>query len=458
MKSWKNRWKDELDSIVPDLRGDVKDAAIPTVADSVNNNGDTAVLSRKKPFIIAITAVFLAFLCTLTVCLSVLLPKKSGVFLFTVEINPAVSMSVDADGKVTGVIASNNDADVILSVDGVTENIIGKTLEEAAVYYTDCAARLGYIDLSQKSGAVRISAYSDKDAGKLLEISRTALQNYFTERGVFAAVIGEAVGKAEICERSRIPSSVKDGELEEYVKSQIPLFAEREAADKSIEQLQDIYGSNILESKLSVLIGNSLKINIDKVKQNALDIANLFDLYNEIFNHADNPAILLKDYWEVKKYYGDSLTGEFAQLVNRMDKALEKYEADYGVRITSITELTKAVKSYTVVTVEKITALIENFTLELFEACSEQLSEIMRVTGIVSDKVLSLMQLPQSAQEYCEKVKDAIGAEYEYRLKEYAEAYNTERVPLTDRDYESFTEQLEERYGSLSAYWQSLKN
>lgn len=459
MKTWKNRWKEELDSLAPDLRDDVKNAPIRTDgAGAESNGGNTAALARNKQKIIAVAATILAFVCALIVCLCLLLPKKGGISLFTIEINPAVTMAVDDGGKVTGVIASNGDADVILSADGVRENIVGKSVDEAALYYTDQAARLGFIDLSSQGTAVRVTSCTDGKDDTLLRNTESSLKNYFVQKGVFAVVIGESVSGEEFARRSGIPAARTVEEAAEYVQGRSVLFSERMASELDLNELQSLYEKEILEDRLMPLVEGSLRENLDKLKKNSEDLVKISGLYLEIYGHEDNPAVLLKDYWEVKKYYGDNLTGEFARLVSEMDDALLKYEADYGVKITGIAELQSAVNGYAAVSVEKITLMLENFTLELFEECSENLSEIMRAVGILSDEVLSLMRLPESAEEYSDKVLSAVKEEYGYRAEEYESAYGQVREPISERDYEKYLEGIISEYGSLSEYWQARKN
>ncbi len=457
MKSWKRRWKDELNTIVPDMREDVKRTPI-SVRGEITAQSGAAVVARNRSGLIAVGAALLAFVCTLIVCLAVLLPEKQGAFFITVEINPAVSMVADEEGKVTGVIASNADADVILSSEGARENMVGKRVEEATTYYTDCAARLGYIDLLERGSAIRISARASANAENLLKRSQTALQNYFTERGVYAVVVCEAVDEEEYRIRSGITSTKGAGEIADFIALQDVLYADREAKDKSVEQLQALYRENILQNKMMSLVENTLKGNLERLKKNAVDIGNIFELYCKIYEHPDNPAVLLKDYWEVKKYYGNSLTGEFAAIVEEMDDALSNYEAEYGVAIGSIAELRRAVNSYAKISMEELTSLLENFTLELFETCVGELSEIMKITGLVSDPIIELMQLPRSAEEYFGRVHSALKAEYSNREEAYQDVYGQQREPISSADYENYLVGIRNSYGSLSNYWQAIKS
>lgn len=459
MKSWKKRWKSEIDAITPELSKEVKDAPIPVNTEVTQNAGNAAVLSLNRNKIIAIAAVFAALIIALITCLCVLLPaKKSGGFLFTIEINPAVSMAADENGKVTAVTASNADADVILSADGVKQNIIGKSMQDAAVYYADCAAKLGYINFSEKGSAVRISGYSDGGANEYLNSSASALKSYFTERGAFAVVLSEEVTKEEFCTRSGVSGFASLQEGINSLSSQKVLFAERQAEGLEIEELKNLYNDSVVNGKLISVVEESLQDNLEKLKKNADDIGELISLYYEIYSHDDNPAALLKDYWEVKKYYGDKITGEFAILVGRMDTALEEYKKEYGIEITNIVQLQKAAASYAVVSVERLAEMLENFSLELFNSVSSEISEIMRLAGIAQDEIISLLELPESAEEYFTKVHGVLEAEYNDRLKKFADSYENKLPPVSQEDYQSYLAQIESEYGSLAQFWESKKN
>lgn len=458
MKSWKNRLKDEIDKIVPELSDEVKNAPIPVNYETMDNGGNTVALIRKKPVIITATAIFLALLCAIIACIYIFKPKNGDIFMFTVEINPAVCIVTDGDGKVTGVSSVNVDADVILSADGIKQNIIGKTADEAIVFYTDLAARLGYIDFSGYNSAMRVSVCGSKDAQKLLNKTHIALKDYFTNKGVFVAVLTESVSKDELAVRGDVPHALPVADMADLVFNRKTLYADREAEGASIEEIRAFYRETVLKNGLVDIVGNSLKDNIEKLKANAADIQRLFGLYQEIYSHEDNPAMLLKDYWEVKKYYGDALTGEFALLINEMDAALIKYEADYGVKITSSAELLEAVRSYASISFEQLSAFLENFSFELFEKFSAELSEIIKITGILPDSVLWLLELPETVGEYSAKMLSALSSEYAVRTENYADIYSMPREPLTTESYEGFISAIEEKYGSLEDYWDNLKN
>lgn len=456
MKSWKKRWKEELDATVPELRDYIKDAPIPATADNfVNNGANTAVKARINKTV-PIATLIAVLLCTLIACMIVLFPKQAEIFLFEIEINPAISMATDGKGNVTGVIASNPDADVILSTEGVKDNILNRNIAAAAAYYADCAAKLGYIDLSVGGSVVRISGCSNGKGEDLLSNAKSALEDYFARKGVFVAVLSETVSVEEFGNRSGIDkSALKD--IARFIAENDTLYSDRQAQGMSLQELQSLYGSAVVENKLFDTVKDTIFDNLEKLQKNASDIQNLIEIYTQIYSHDDNPAALLKDYWEVKKYYGNELSGDFALIMQSMEDALAKYKQDYGVEISSIFELKDAAESYLSVSVESMEKLLEDFTNQTLLDYGSAICEIMRAAGLATEDITSIMSLPETVDEYYEKTVALVRKEYEYRLGEYKNTYEEIREPISREEYDRHIEEIIMEYGSLNEYWQSLK-
>jgi len=453
MKSWKNRWKDELDKVTPPLRDDVKNAPIPAAENMENNGGNTAALSNNKQKLIPIIAAITALLiCAVILCVCFIKPAETfDKILFTLEINPAVTMTADENGIVTGVIASNADADIILSDENVRNNIKGKSIDEAVTYCTDCAAKLGYIDLEQNGSAVRISGLGNEN---LLVKAKTALETYFTDKGLFVVVVAENVNKDEFSLRSGISAE----DAAKFITESSALFSDRKAENLDLKDLQSLYNELVVENKLYDYVNESLSGNIERIIKNAEDIQNLSQLYVTILNHEDNPMKMLGDYWTVKKICGNTLSGEFAELMSEMETALENYKAEYGVEITSISQLKAAAESYLKIPASTIAALLENFSVDKFKELSSDITEILEITGLITSDFTNYLQAPQSLAEYVEKTTALINSEYRSRLETYENLYNKYRPPIEKTDYESYVESIVRQYGSLNAYWQAIKN
>ena len=119
MNNWKRKWREELDEVMPNLKESVQAYPIPE-----KQNGES--LPVRKPFVFGSKFYAIAtaiFAVILAVCLTLVFALRSPTqvtpvatsYAAIVEINPKVMFSVDKSGKVTAVIALNEDADVILS-------------------------------------------------------------------------------------------------------------------------------------------------------------------------------------------------------------------------------------------------------------------------------------------------------------------------------------------------------
>lgn len=455
MKSWKKRWKDELDEITPALREDIKNTPIPTAKRIENNGGNTAALSTDRRKLIPIFAAIAALLIAVVLCVCLIKPSETyGEFMFTLEINPAVAMSADENGIVTGVIASNADADTILSDENARDQIKGKSIGEAVTYYADCAAKLGYIDLEQKGSAVRISGLGDEE---LLGKAQTALERYFTDKGLFVIVVAESVNKDEFSLRSGISAQLSAEDTAKLIKDGAVLFSERKAEDLSLQDLQSLYNELVVENKLYGYVTECLSDNMERIIRNAEDIQNLSQLYLSILNHEDNPMKVLGDYWTVKKLYGNTLGGEFGGLISEMETALETYKANYGVEITGVAQLTEATNSYLKIPANTLAAILKIFSFDKFKELSSDIMEILEITGLITDDFSDYLRAPQSLAEYVEKTTAIIKSEYKSRLEKYENIYNKNRPPVEKSDYENYVDSIVEQYGTLKAYWQSVK-
>jgi len=333
----------------------------------------------------------------------------------------------------------------------VRNKIKGKSIDEAVTYYTDYAAKLGYIDLEQKGSAVRISGFGD---GDFLEKAQTALETYFTDKGLFVVVVAESVNKEEFSLRSGITAE----DAAKFIKDSTVLYSDRKAENLSLQDLQSLYNELVVENKLFDYVTENLSGNIERIIKNAEDIQNLSQLYFTILNHEDNPIKMLGDYWTVKKLYGNTLSGEFAELMSEMETALKNYKADYGVEITGVTQLTDAANSYLKIPADTLPALLESLSFDKFNELSSDITEILEITGLVTSNFVDYLQAPQSLAEYVEKTSALIDSEYKSRLETYESLYNKYRQPIEKSDYETYIESIIQQYGSLNAYWQEIKN
>ena len=164
----------------------------------------------------------------------------------------------------------------------------------------------------------------------------------------------------------------------------------------------------------------------------------------------------MKGYWDVKKYYGDSLTGEFAELVKEMDNALAEYERDYGVKIESELQFKDLSETLLTLSVEQLKIMLEDFTSEMLRKNLALINGVLGALG-ANTKITEVLTVPESAEQFIEKAAELSRMEYGYRLRKNEEVYNAERESFSRSGYADYKESIISRYGSLSEYWEKLK-
>lgn len=456
MKTWKKRWKEELDRSIPALREDIVNAPVPVCEETYAANG--AAVKAKK-YAGPITAV-VAALAVCIVFLIFLLASggSANSYVFTVEINPAATFSTDAEGRITGVMSSNADADVILSVAQGEDSLLGKELDEAVVWYTDKAAMLGFLNVTEIGSAVRISAGEGSKSESLLSGVKTTLENYFVDKGVYAVVVSETVGAEELKQRSGIADGKNVADLVKYIAKSKVLYSDRAAEGLTKEELQAAYESEFIDEKLYRLMSGYLAENIAKIEKNAADIKNLWSLYDQIAEHEENPALYLKDYWTLKKYYADELEERdgLNALIADMDRAIADYERNYGVEITDVVSLRVASDISAAYPVESLKEMLKNVTKETFRSSYGDICGLLGAIGVDTEYLSSLIDVPETVEEYYRKISAELAAEYDYRKSLYAEVYGQYREAIAD--YNEYVEKVISEYGSLSDYWKEKKS
>lgn len=460
MRSWKKRWEEELDAKIPALDEKVKNAPIVTA-----QKQEQQEKQDKPSFLARVSEVFYAYkkriyagaatlaAAVLALCIALPLfntPVKESVI--SVEINPCAVFSVDKEGIVTAVVAGNSDADVILS-GGRAEKLKGKTVEQATGMFVDYAARLGYLNLSatDKTAAVRVSGCGNKNA--LKRVGET-LETYFQEKGAYAAVVKENVSSEELCSRVGMEAKETIEELATNLKELPTLFTQRE-----IDTEEEIQGN------LTEITANLLAKNKAKILQNALDIAEIATLASEIYEHEEAKIPLYEipsvgtifvpaHYWELIECEDidfDTFSIEFKKLLSDMETALADYKSAYGIGLSSIDEVNEIVEDYMDMSLETyIDELLVDFDFPTLFIHYLTISDLLENVGV---KVPST-----DIEDWIYNFGSYLNDEFERLAEEAKQVYYEVREALTENVYHDYTHTLEEEYGSLSAYWNSLQN
>ena len=456
MKSWKRLLKEDIDKRVPNLRDDIKNYPIPVTSEDDMYIGNDTLAKNRKPIVVGLSSLCAVVIAFVIIMCSVFIKPVSSFegFVFTIEINPSITLATDKNGIVTDIMSSNADADVILNGAEAESKMKGKKISEAVVWYTDKAARLGYLNVQAQS-AVRLSAFDKGE--KILQMTQSALEHYFMDNGIFALAIAETVNNENFAIRSGIKDVQNAETAAKYIKHRETLFAERQADTLSPKELSQLYETYITTGTFIEKWSELLESELTKKKKNAEDIQTICSLYSEIYNHKDNPATLLKDYWNVKKYYGTNLSGEFGALVIEMDVAIADYKTSYGVEIANETQMWDAAARYALSSVDKLSDIIEKFSADLFVNNISFIADLLKGVDIIGNPLVSILTLPATEKEFTQKISDVLTMDYSFRESKFEKIYNIPREKIAADDYKSFRDNIISEFGTLSKYWNSVK-
>ncbi|MBE6699319.1 MAG: hypothetical protein E7584_03645 [Ruminococcaceae bacterium] len=107
----------------------------------------------------------------------------------TLDINPSVELTVDANGVVASVYGANEDGQILLY--GEAEKVIGLSYEEAVKYITKLAADLDYLTVDTEKIRAFVTSVEAKDVAAIEEKLSTSIQSAAQEKGITVSVTDE---------------------------------------------------------------------------------------------------------------------------------------------------------------------------------------------------------------------------------------------------------------------------
>lgn len=335
--SIENLISEEFEKSAPSLREDVLNAPIETESrgNAVNAGGNTlAVLTSNKLSVIS-TALFLAlvFLTTiLIIAINAGKPKIPVNYMFTYEINPAVVFVTDEDGVVVSVNSLNPDADVVLSNEETVNSMKGDSLADALKTYTDRAAKLGYLDIENRS-AVRLSGLKGGSKG-VLNSAKEGLQAYFKEKGYYVAVAKSEVSEDTLLSRA----SFKSGTIKKaavILKDAKTLYGEsfydnRDLDDEAVKKIYDDYFS--IERKIELL-----KATISE-NETTLRLLSCYDAANDCLKEIEKNYKIFKKKMEflVGLIPSESPLRDVFERINSVPVTVEEYLGELSESLNSL--------------------------------------------------------------------------------------------------------------------------
>jgi len=456
MKSWKKQLKNEFDNAVPALKDEVRNAPIMTRPENEKFEAE------KRPVIgrrIGIGAAFGAFALVIAfVCLSAFgvfnsVTPEPNKFVIALEINPAVAFVTDGNGVVINVTALNDDADVILSGESLSTDMKNKRLTEAIVAYTDCAAKLGYLDLTAAKNAVRISGSSGAGE-KLTANASESLKNYFRSKGIYAVVVEDFIGVKNLCGRLGVNETDSLDELTESLCNLSELYGARLSEDASSEELKNLYKTYVVGAQTLEIVREELLENISAVISNAQMVQQICLRNYEIMMHKDNPFNPLPvDYWRIKKYPNANYTSEFAALMSETEYLLDEYEKKFGKAIMSLDELKSVADVYSSLSGMNLEEAFSSLSLADFQASTKNYIGILKNIGFDVTALESLLTAPVTEREYIAQLQTLLSELFKSRTEQNKSVYEQPREAISESDYEKFINDIKKEYGSLEAFW-----
>ena len=80
---------------------------------------------------------------------------------------------------------------------------------------------------------------------------------------------------------------------------------------------------------------------------------------------------------------------------------------------------------------------------------------ILETLGIDTYKLEEFYELPETVEEYLQKIEEYTKTRYEDLREENLTIYETARAELSEANYEAYLADLIEAYGSLSNYFEN---
>ncbi|MBO5312435.1 MAG: hypothetical protein J6B29_00570 [Clostridia bacterium] len=404
MRDFFQRWEKELEGKMPNLRQDILDEPIP----KKENN-----IVKSKSIAWRYLCVVAGMVAIVVLCIS-LIPMlmvensdiDNGEIVLTVEINPRIMMLSDSEGIVTQVIATNKDADVILSVDGFKENVEGKTISEALIAYVDYASLLGYIDVNKTDNAVKITSCDNEVGKKALKMAKESLSKHLSDNGIEAVIEEQMATIEDVCQINEIDIIPSIKELKESFNGKSPLFSSRKIDSLDGEELEDYFKTYLIDDKIKNDIKESLEqlSSISEIVEKGEMILKLIgvtggdDLLKKLDEIKDNPLY----------------PKELKLVIEEMQDAITSMEENCGIKIESYNELLELRDKYPKEKIEDLLRDVDNLGEESLMEYKKILDSLGRDSSII-DKVINM---PQSKEEMMKEAENRLKKEGNDRLEE----------------------------------------
>ena len=398
---------------------------------------------KVKAIFASCLAVILVVIAIIPIFITSRMNAKPLASAVLVDVNPSIIFSVDKQGKVTSVVAQNSDADIILSSESRVNLLLGKNIDLAVGFFIDYASRLGFIDFD-KEDAVKITTCEGKN-GAIYSSLKETLEYYFKQKGAYIAVISNKISAKDFCQMTGIENSKTAKSIVEKLKSKSTMFSETHSDLKSLYE-ETVKLDGIADTILSKI--NETQTEIDeKIEM----LEQIKTLNSELLNHNDCP---MKDsekanYWEIKSNELESENSEVKEIIADIDELILNFKKKFNQEISDLNEL-----ELKLITLNELKESLSGVDIEFIEKNQNSVLDILKSYGIDTEKLMSLYELPETFQEYREKLNEY----FSFKIEKNESDYELSREIISDEKYNEFINKVISENGSIENYWNKLNS
>lgn len=462
MKNWKKRLNEEFEAAVPALSREVLNAPVQSVKEEEKPRAKKISPLKKRLFFgsgfaAAALAIVFTVLGVTGVFAPPAAPKLAG-GVYTLEINPAVVFVTAENGKVLSVKSLNEDADVVLSDEKTRDKLINAPISEAVVAYTDAVVKAGYIDITKRENAVKLSYVEWVDEDRLNSVTES-LQDYFKQKGVYAAIVEKFLTKRELCEKVGVAVTNKTDELLDELEGLSAFFADRSVKNASTEELQNLYNEYIVGKSTLEYVKKELISRISDIAEGALLLKEIGVCNAKIFTSIYNPGLIINyDYWRIKSTPNLTYKEEFAALIKEMDGLIDEYEQKFGKKIATSDEYDAVRDAFSAFQDVNIKDFLTSLTVADFRSSLGKYITVLKNIGYDTSALGTIINAPQTAEEYFGQLRVVTRQVLLSREKDFENVYSAPREQISATDYDDYISEIIAKYGSLENFWENLKN
>lgn len=462
MKSWKKRLNEEFEAAVPALSREVLNAPVQSVKEEEKPRAKKISPLKKRLFFgsgfaAAALAIVFTVLGVTGVFAPPAAPKLAG-GVYTLEINPAVVFVTAENGKVLSVKSLNEDADVVLSDEKTRDKLINAPINEAVVAYTDAVVKAGYIDIAKRENAVKLSYVEWVDEDRLNSVTES-LQDYFKQKGVYAAIVEKFLTKRELCEKVGVAVTNKTDELLDELEGLSAFFADRSVKNATTEELQNLYNEYIVGKSTLEYVKKELISRISDIAEGALLLKEIGVCNVKIISSIYNPGFIIPyDYWRIKSTPNLTYNEEFAALIKEMDGLIDEYEQKFGKKIATSDEYNAVRDAFSAFQDVNIKDFLTSLTVADFRSSLGKYITVLKNIGYDTSALETIINAPQTAEEYIGQLRVITRQTLLSREKGFENVYSAPREQISATDYDDYISEIIAKYGSLENFWENLKN